>query len=314
MSLLKLDISKEERLSAVGFLSLCQNPTGGFGGGPQQQSHLAPTYASVCALCTVGLPEALSTVDRKMMYRFLVSLRSREGAFMMHEGGEVDVRGCYCAVVAAKVLHIGTPELFKGTADWIGSCQTYEGGLSGYPGLEAHGGYTYCGVAALVLLQRTDAIDLERLSHWLVQRQMSVEGGFQGRTNKLVDGCYSFWIGCLFQLIDPILPRSADSSHFFYNRDALQEYILFLAQSPGGGFRDKPGVPPDYYHTCYVLSGLSACQHGGRGARNTSIVGPFSNLLSPIEPKINICLHAFRKAEEYFSALDGLHSRIVEEQ
>jgi prenyltransferase beta subunit len=44
------------------------------------------------------------------------------------------------------------------------SCQTYEGGLSGYPGLEAHGGYTYCGVAALVLLQRTDAIDLERLS------------------------------------------------------------------------------------------------------------------------------------------------------
>lgn len=22
---------------------------------------------------------------------------------------------------------------------------------------------------------------------------MSFEGGFQGRTNKLVDGCYSFW-------------------------------------------------------------------------------------------------------------------------
>lgn len=28
--------------------------------------------------------------------------------------------------------------------------------------------------------------------NWVVFRQ-GVEGGFQGRTNKLVDGCYSFW-------------------------------------------------------------------------------------------------------------------------
>jgi protein farnesyltransferase subunit beta len=29
-------------------------------------------------------------------------------------------------------------------------------------------------------------------------RQMPVEGGFQGRANKLVDGCYSFWLGRYF--------------------------------------------------------------------------------------------------------------------
>jgi protein farnesyltransferase subunit beta len=29
--------------------------------------------------------------------------------------------------------------------------------------------------------------------NWVVFRQGIVEGGFQGRTNKLVDGCYSFW-------------------------------------------------------------------------------------------------------------------------
>lgn len=28
-----------------------------------------------------------------------------------------------------------------------------------------------------------------------------VEGGFNGRTNKLVDGCYSFWQGALFSLL-----------------------------------------------------------------------------------------------------------------
>lgn len=28
-----------------------------------------------------------------------------------------------------------------------------------------------------------------------------MEGGFNGRTNKLVDGCYSFWQGALFSLL-----------------------------------------------------------------------------------------------------------------
>ncbi len=35
-------------------------------------------------------------------------------------------------------------------------------------------------------------VDVESLLDWAVMRQMSFEGGFQGRTNKLVDSCYSF--------------------------------------------------------------------------------------------------------------------------
>lgn len=34
-----------------------------------------------------------------------------------------------------------------------------------------------------------------------MQRQMKLEGGFQGRTNKLVDGCYSFWQGGTFGVL-----------------------------------------------------------------------------------------------------------------
>jgi prenyltransferase beta subunit len=37
--------------------------------------------------------------------------------------------------------------------------------------------------------------DVDAFAHWLSHRQMKWEGGFQGRTNKLVDGCYSFWQG-----------------------------------------------------------------------------------------------------------------------
>jgi protein farnesyltransferase subunit beta len=38
-----------------------------------------------------------------------------------------------------------------------------------------------------------------------VQRQGWSEGGFNGRTNKLVDGCYSFWQGGVFPLLQELL-------------------------------------------------------------------------------------------------------------
>lgn len=41
----------------------CQNKEGGFGGGPGQISHLAPSYAAVCALAYVG-KEGWAIIDR----------------------------------------------------------------------------------------------------------------------------------------------------------------------------------------------------------------------------------------------------------
>ena len=95
----------------------------------------------------------------------------------------------------------------------------FEGGIGATPGEEAHGGYTFCGLAAIVLLGRVELLDLPRLAHWLVHRQMAVHGGFQGRTNKLVDGCYSFWQGGAFPLLQvrrghgTALPRAMRSVH-----------------------------------------------------------------------------------------------------
>lgn len=39
------------------------------------------------------------------------------------------------------------------------------------------------------------------MQHWVTGRQMHFEGGFQGRCNKLVDGCYSFWQAGLLPLL-----------------------------------------------------------------------------------------------------------------
>jgi len=40
------------------------------------------------------------------------------------------------------------------------------------------------------------------LRGWLARRQLSFEGGFSGRANKLVDGCYSFWQGACMALLN----------------------------------------------------------------------------------------------------------------
>ena len=137
-------------------------------------------------------------------------------------------RGIYCLLIVALLLDLLTPELVSGTAAFIASCQTYEGGFSSAsrpyfsggilaaerPSLgEAHGGYTFCALASWVLLQpyiskdeNAPRVDLHRLLRWLVHMQgLEIElGGFKGRTNKLVDGCYSWWVGGAFALLEAL--------------------------------------------------------------------------------------------------------------
>lgn len=61
-------------------------------------------------------------------------------------------------------------------------------------------------------------VDARRLLRWLVNMQGSeIElGGFKGRTNKLVDGCYSWWVGGAFALLEALgvsaIPDSARAS------------------------------------------------------------------------------------------------------
>lgn len=168
------------------------------------------------------------------MYKFFMSLKQPDGSFIVCRGGEVDVRGTYCVLVVATLLDILTPELVHGTYNFVQSCQTYEGGFAASsqpffsptnailedprPALgEAHGGYTSCSVAALMMLRpltpvtNVPLVNGQALLRWAAMMQGSAfdeGGGFRGRTNKLVDGCYSWWVGGLFTLIEELLGES----------------------------------------------------------------------------------------------------------
>lgn len=269
------------------------------------------------------------------------------GSFTVQDSGESDVRGTYCSVAVAFMCGILTADLADGVSAFLLRTQTVEGGLGGEPGNEAHGGYTYCALAALRILELAGrealAADVEAqqqqgaapargqgqsqgrtlsayerrvwtecvqapsrlqynsLCSWLSQRQLALEGGFAGRTNKLVDACYSFWQAACFHMVPGSTitkpsywhGRHADGSAAgsdssavasaavgsLFDRRALQVYLLRCGQdTTGGGIRDKPGKSRDYYHTCYGLQGMSVAQHDYTGAASSvpTVVQPDS--------------------------------------
>ncbi|XP_024541487.1 protein farnesyltransferase subunit beta [Selaginella moellendorffii] len=208
MALLGRQLDPALQADTIEFLKHCKDPLGGYGGGPGQIAHLATTYAAVGTLVSIGGAQALSSIDREKILEFLLRMKDpSSGGFRLHDGGEMDVRGCYTAISVAYLLNILVPPLLEKLGEYVASCQTYEGGIGGEPGAEAHGGYTYCGLAALIMADQVDSLDLPGLLNWAAFRQGKVEGGFQGRTNKLVDGCYSFWQGGVFPLLQQVVTK-----------------------------------------------------------------------------------------------------------
>lgn len=334
----------------VAFLRRCQHARGGFGGGPGQAPHSAATYASVLALAVVGTPDAFAAIDRRALLSFYRSVKARPGGggggeaaaaaagFRVQPDGEMDVRGTYTALAVCHLTRLldADPSLADGCAPFLAGCQGYEGGFGGEPGNEAHGGYTFCAVAGLHLLAEHEraqaavrrrvgggasaadaadaaaapAYDVAALTRWLVGRQLALEGGFQGRTNKLVDACYSFWQAAVCALLPPArvtrrrapgsdavaaagpdgaAPTASVDDDMLLDRVRLQSYLLACCQAPDGGLRDKPGKGRDLYHTCYALGGLAVAQHDRRGGLVPAyVLGGGANAVAATHPLFNL--------------------------
>eukprot|EP00979_Chaetoceros_neogracilis_P004965 scaffold845_cov274-Chaetoceros_neogracile.AAC.58 len=343
---------------------------GGFGGGVGQLPHCATSYAAVNALSIIAgcdaekYPEAtnlaLDLLKRKRvaLLKWYLTLRyERVGdneigsmvcGYRMHHDGEVDVRATYCICSVASLLNLLTDELMNGMMEHIIECQTFDGGFGGEPFAEAHGGYTFCSLAALQILSKAKGmhnleqtgVDFVALRDWLVHRQMGYEGGFQGRCNKLVDGCYTFWVGgaiailgldgseqqfdsgvygidtdeCQMQRIyDEVSNDILDHENggLLFDQKILQRYVLLCAQDVNGGLRDKPSKPRDFYHTCYNLSGLSVSQHvlsskptgDGTTREATMYEKEDSNLIGKTHPVYNILQERAVKVIAAFATL-----------
>jgi protein farnesyltransferase subunit beta len=151
----------------------------------------------------------------------------------------IQFRGTYCLLVVATLLDILTPELLHNVDKFISGCQTYEGGFAcstfafptGRASLaEAHGGYTSCSINSHFLLSSVrpqpsgtesslgesypSPIDVQAALRWsvLMQGEAIEAGGFRGRSNKLVDGCYSWWVGGGIPVLEELARREGEKT------------------------------------------------------------------------------------------------------
>ena len=338
------EISHDNKMQLVQVLKELQHEDGGFCGSPKGYAHLISTYAAVMAIVNLGIPEAYDIIDIPKMKNFLLKMKNNEfdinkppsytdkngtylitrdkdnnfisyhtaypGTFQNHINGESDLRSTYCAMIIASTLNlinyndIENDPITKGVVNNIKNCQTFEGGLGPEPYCEAHGGYSYCGIATLVMLNKLNEIDTNSFLRWLVNRQMIKEGGFSGRTNKLVDSCYSFWQGSIFNMIYMGDNKFTYDMELLYDQLSLQAYVIFACQNTKyGGLVDKPGKHPDLFHTNYATAGLILSQKSLVDNYNVVLNSDLINVFENMNPIYCVPQKNIEKAMKYYSEI-----------
>ena len=338
------DLSIDQKLQLVKMLKELKHPEGGFCGCVRGHAHLISTYAAVMAILNLGIKEAYEIIDIKKMKAYLLRMKNNNfniekepssvdknglylitrddkskmisfktnapGTFMNHISGESDLRSTYCAITVAYILNLLDLNnlegnlISKGVVENIKNCQNFEGGLGPEPFCEAHGGYSFCGIATLVMLNKLSEIDVPRFVRWLTARQMKYEGGFNGRTNKLVDSCYSYWQGSIFNMLMNSDKTLTNEMEMLFDQLSLQAYILFACQNEKGGLKDKPGKPNDLFHTNYASLGFILSQESLIENNKINLNYKFDNMFPKMNPIFGVRQENVDKALTFYKEIN----------
>ncbi|XP_018576934.1 geranylgeranyl transferase type-1 subunit beta [Anoplophora glabripennis] len=220
---------------------------------PYKWAHIANTYSCLNSLIILG--DNLSRVNRKAILNSLRALQLPNGSFKgAKDGVEDDMRFVFCAACICYILDDWSAIDVELMVNFILKSISYDGGIGQGPELESHCGSTFCAIACLALsknLHRLTKAQFHALRRWLLLR---FDYGFNGRPNKPVDTCYSFWTGGALKILD--------AYQFIHDNKNNPLYVL-MTQDKYGGFSKWVNTVPDPMHTYFGLAGLSLMNFGG---------------------------------------------------
>ncbi|KAG8190652.1 hypothetical protein JTE90_002606 [Oedothorax gibbosus] len=227
------------------------------------KANIGMTYTALTTLLVLG--DDLSKVHKKLIIQSLADLQLPNGSFRpMNINCESDMRFVYCAATVCYILQDWSSINVEKSIEYIKQSRNYDGGIGQGPGLESHGGSTYCAIAALWLMGRLTTTfsdrELSDMKRWLVFRQ---HHGFQGRPNKPEDTCYTFWIGATLKLLD---------CYDFVNYLEVSKFVFCTQDEITGGIAKWNGNTPDTLHTYLGISGLLLYDRG------TPLIHPALNI------------------------------------
>ncbi|XP_031838267.1 geranylgeranyl transferase type-1 subunit beta [Nomia melanderi] len=223
-----------------------------------QYGHLLMTYLGLVTLIILG--DDLSRVDKKSIIEGVRACQNPNGSFVAFiteskNENESDMRFLYCACCISSILKDWSGVDKEKTIDYILNSISYDGAMGQGPGLESHGGSTFCAVASLILMNELHNVltndQLNRLRRWCLMKQ---DSGFHGRPGKPSDTCYSFWIGATLQMLDV---------NKFSDPEENRTFVLSTQDNITGGLAKYTDSYPDPLHTYFGICSLSLLGESG---------------------------------------------------
>ena len=122
--------------------------------------------------------------------------------------------------------------------------------------------------------------------------------------NKLVDSCYSFWQGSIFNLIYMGDKKFNYDMELLFDQLSLQAYVIFACQNTKyGGLVDKPGKSPDLFHSNYATAGLSLSQECFKDNKKIVLNSDLEDIFEKINPVYCVSQEKIEKAKKYYAEL-----------
>lgn len=230
--------------------------------------------STVSAVQILAMVDGFPELDRRRpdgdgrghVARFIAGLQQPNGTFAGDRWGETDTRFLYGALNALSLLGrlpaqrpTDEPPLIdvRAATEYVKACQNFDGGFGVSPGDESHSGQVFVCLAALSITGELDEFlgeaGKDRLGAWLSERQQP-SGGLNGRPEKLVDVCYSWWVMTSLAMIGRL---------HWVDKAKLTAFILECQDPEQGGLSDRPGDMVDVFHTNFGIAGLSLLGYPG---------------------------------------------------
>ncbi|CAO2648999.1 Nn.00g099480.m01.CDS01 [Neocucurbitaria sp. VM-36] len=245
------------RTEILDFVFSCLHENGGFGAAPGHDAHMLYTVSGVQILATL---DAFSDLEdrvqdgRQKIGKFIADLQDPEtGTFAGDEWGERDTRFLYGALNALSLMGLLHLVDVDKAVQHVQSCANFDGGYGTSPGAESHSGQVFTCVGALAIAGRLDLVNQEKLGAWLSERQLK-NGGLNGRPEKKVDVCYSWWVMSSMAMLNRL---------HWIDGEKLTRFILQCQDPDLGGLADRPGDMVDVFHTVFGIAGLSLLKYPG---------------------------------------------------
>jgi geranylgeranyl transferase type-1 subunit beta len=197
-----------DEVAMVRYIQSCQSYEGGFSEGPYREAHSGLNYCAVGALSFLSKSSTREHGSTKV------------GMLQETYGKEIDLEACIKWMLLRQTTYIEDDQDEDSEDDE-----------------QTHTKHTFSPQTKTTHDRSSSTAPPELLN-----------AGFNGRTNKIADTCYSFWnLGALAILGKQHL---IDQYH-------LQHYLLTKVQHPIGGFGKGVGDPPDILHAYLGLATLS---------------------------------------------------------